>query len=602
MPGMNAPSAAAAAAPSAAPPVDPAAAAAALRGFAGPGLPQRLGELLLARGLLAAADLQRALAVQAQLGGRLGQILLRLGAVSEDSLLPVLAEQLAVPLLAAADWPQDAQALRLPEGLGLSPDWCIDQGVVFWAPSADGPRLAVARDPLDAAINELLEARLPAPWAWRLARAQDVERLLDAFQRANRPPGEDEDDVGHLRGLAEEAPVIELVNNLLAQAMDRGASDIHLEPGEDAFSVRFRIDGVLHEVLSLPRARFAAVASRTKLIAGMDIAERRLPQDGRLSARVSGKDVDVRASAVPGVHGESIVMRLLPKERADLSLERLGFEPRDLALFRRWAGEPHGIVLVTGPTGSGKSTTLYATLEDINDRAEKIITVEDPVEYQVPGITQIQANAEIGYTFARALRAILRQDPDVVMIGEIRDRETAEIAIQAALTGHLVFSTLHTNDAVSAFTRLIDMGVEPFLVATSVRAVQAQRLLRRLCTACSAPAEVLPQIAAAAAPHVPPGEPANWRRAVGCPACQGTGYRGRVGIYELVDVTPELQGLVMQRASAGPMRALADQQGGRTLRHDGLAKAWRGLTTVEEVIRVTGGAFEALDDPGLAVP
>lgn len=571
-------------------------------GFAGSGLPQRLGELLLERGLLAAVDLQRALTVQAQVGGRLGQVLVRLGALSEETLLPVLVEQLGVPALSASDWPQDAAALRLPEDFALSPDWCIDQGVVPWMLPGGDLCLVVARDPIDAATNEVLDRRLPAPWAWRLARAQDVERLLDAFQRANRAATEDDDDIGHLRELAEEAPVIELVNNLLAQAMDRNASDIHVEPGEAVFSVRFRIDGVLHEVLSLPRTRFAAVASRVKLIAGMDIAERRLPQDGRLSARVSGREVDVRASAVPGVHGESIVMRLLPKEREDLSLERLGFEPRDLAVFRRWATEPHGIVLVTGPTGSGKSTTLYATLEGINDRAEKIITVEDPVEYQVEGITQIQANAEIGYTFARALRAILRQDPDVVMIGEIRDHETAEIAIQAALTGHLVFSTLHTNDAVSAFTRLVDMGVEPFLVATSVRAVQAQRLLRRLCTQCAAPTGVLPQVAAAIAPHVPLGETANWRRAVGCPACQGTGYRGRVGIYELVDVTPELQGLVMQRATAGQMRALADQQGGRTLRHDGLIKAWRGLTTVEEVIRVTGGAFETLDDPGLVAP
>ncbi|MGL6290152.1 MAG: GspE/PulE family protein, partial [Silanimonas sp.] len=388
----------------------------------------------------------------------------------------------------------------------------------------------------------------------------------------------------------------------LAQAMDRGASDIHVEPAETTFSVRFRVDGVLHEVLSLPFSRFAAVASRIKLVSGMDIAERRLPQDGRLSARVSGKEVDVRASAVPGVHGESIVLRLLPKEREDLSLEKLGFEARDLALFRRWATEPHGIVLVTGPTGSGKSTTLYATLESINDRAEKIITVEDPVEYQVEGITQIQANSEIGYTFARALRAILRQDPDVVMIGEIRDRETAEIAIQAALTGHLVFSTLHTNDAVSAFTRLVDMGVEPFLVATSVRAVQAQRLLRRVCGACAQPVEVHPQIEATVAAHVPAGEPPRWRRAVGCPACQGTGYRGRVGIYELVDVGAGLQDLVMRRATAGEMRRFVDANGGRTLRDDGFLKAYRGLTTVDEVIRVTGGAFETLDDPGLSTP
>jgi len=562
------------------------------------GLPQRLGELLVARGLLVQADLARALTLQAQIGGRLGQILVRLGALSEDTLVPVLSEQLSIPVVRPAEWPEDSSALALPAASGIGIDWFIDQGVIPWV-TAEGHRLVLGRDPLDPAINELLEARLPAPWAWRLARSQDVERLLDALQRANRPANDDLDDVGHLRELAEEAPVIELVNNLLAQAMDRAASDIHIEPGENAFTVRFRIDGVLHEVLALPLSRFPAVASRVKLISGMDIAERRLPQDGRLSARVSGREVDVRASAVPGVHGESIVMRLLPKEREDLTLEKLGFEPRDMAVFRRWATEPHGIVLVTGPTGSGKSTTLYATLESINDRAEKIITVEDPVEYKVEGITQIQANAEIGYTFARALRAILRQDPDVVMIGEVRDRETAEIAIQAALTGHLVFSTLHTNDAVSAFTRLIDMGVEPFLVATSVRAVQAQRLLRRLCNVCAVPDRVHPQIEAAVAPHVPADQAASWRRAVGCPACQGTGYRGRVGIYELVDVTPELQGLVMQRATAGEMRQLVDRQGGRTLRHDGLLKAWRGLTTVEEVIRVTGGAFEALDDEGL---
>lgn len=570
-------------------------------GFAGPGLPQRLGELLVGRGLVASADLQRALALQAQIGGRLGQVLVRLGALSEETLLPVLVEQLGIPMLMSSEWPGNASELRVDASLGIACDWLIDHGVALWRRS-DDRTLVVAKDPLDPVLAEVLERHLPEGWQWRLARSQEVERLVDALQRANRSADDEADDVGHLRELAEEAPVIELVNNVLAQAMDRGASDIHVEPSETTFSVRFRVDGVLHEVLALPLARFAAVASRIKLVSGMDIAERRLPQDGRLSARVSGKEVDIRASAVPGVHGESIVLRLLPKEREDLSLEKLGFEARDLALFRRWATEPHGIVLVTGPTGSGKSTTLYATLESINDRAEKIITVEDPVEYQVEGITQIQANAEIGYTFARALRAILRQDPDVVMIGEVRDRETAEIAIQAALTGHLVFSTLHTNDAVSAFTRLVDMGVEPFLVATSVRAVQAQRLLRRLCGACAQPAEVHPQIEASVAAHVPAGERPQWRRAVGCPACQGTGYRGRVGIYELVDVSPGLQDLVMRRATAGEMRRFVDGQGGRTLRDDGLLKAFRGLTTVDEVIRVTGGAFETLDDPGLATP
>ena len=279
-------------------------------------------------------------------------------------------------------------------------------------------------------------------------------------------------------------------------------------------------------------------------------------------------------------------MRLLPKERRDLSLARLGFSDRDLATFRGWAREPHGIVLVTGPTGSGKSTTLYGTLAEMNQRDRKIITVEDPVEFQVPGVTQIQASSEIGYTFARALRAILRQDPDVIMIGEIRDLETAEIAVQSALTGHLVLSTLHTNDAVSAFTRLIDMGLEPFLVATSVRAVQAQRLVRLLCNDCAAPTAALPGVDGLVGLGNGVGQ---WRRAVGCPHCQGTGYRGRIGIYELVDVGPAMQELILSRATAEQMRNVASEQGGRTLRQDGLLKASQGLTSVEEVIRVTGG-------------
>ena len=549
---------------------------------------RRLGDLLLEQGLVAASDIARALAFQEQFGGRIGSILVRLGALSEESLLPVLADQLGIPVLDASEWPHDMQAVG--EGLernGLSREWCGDHGVVAWQHGEQ--MLAVARDPLDPVVNEVLAAQLaPMHWNWRLGRAQDLDRLLDSARRASGAR-DDDDDVVHLRELAEEAPVIELVNNMLAQAMDQRASDVHIEPEEDLFHVRFRIDGILHTRLTLPASRYPAVASRVKLISGMDIAERRLPQDGRLGTRVSGQDVDIRASAVPAVHGESIVLRLLPKERQDLSLERLGFEPRDLQMFRAWAREPHGIVLVTGPTGSGKSTTLYATLEEMNGRDRKIITVEDPVEYQVGGVTQIQASSEIGYTFARALRAILRQDPDVIMIGEIRDLETAEIAVQSSLTGHLVLSTLHTNDAVSAFTRLIDMGVEPFLVATSVRAVQAQRLVRRLCADCSQPTSVLPAIERLVEPLAEASGEPGWRRAVGCPRCQGTGYRGRLGIYELVDVTPALQELVLARATAERMREVASAQGGHTLREDGLLKARAGATTVEEVVRVTGG-------------
>ncbi len=552
--------------------------------------PRLLGELLVERQLVSAGDVQKALAFQAQFGGRIGSVLVRLGALSEDTLVPALSEQLAIPMLASDEWPSGGEDVRtLLSGAGYSLEWWLDNGVVAWE-SAEGKVLAVARDPLDPSVNEALDKAFGQSWAWRLARAQETERLVDMVGSSRARGDMDlDDDVSHLRELAEEAPVIELVNNILAQAMDQRASDIHIEPEESVFNVRLRTDGILHTRMVLPASRYPAVASRVKLISGMDIAERRLPQDGRLSVRVSGQEVDVRASAVPAVHGESIVLRLLPKERDDLSLERLGFSPRDLGLFRSWAAEPHGVVLVTGPTGSGKSTTLYATLEEMNQRDRKIITVEDPVEYEVEGVTQIQANSDIGYTFARALRAILRQDPDVIMIGEIRDLETAEIAVQSSLTGHLVLSTLHTNDAVSAFTRLVDMGVEPFLVATSVRAVQAQRLVRRLCPHCSRPATVLPVFEQMAGALVEDGVEACWKEAVGCPRCQGTGYRGRLGIYELVDVTPELQELVIAGATAEKMRSLVNAQGGRTLRDDGLQKARAGLTTVEEVVRVTGG-------------
>jgi len=553
-------------------------------------VPRRLGEILVERGLATAGDIAKALAFQQQFGGRIGSILVRLGALSEESLLPALSQQLDIPVLEGGDWPTDTDAVAaVIDATGLPAEWWADNGVVAWA-TTEGGYLAVGRDPLDPLANEVLGRALPTDsWEWRLARSQDIDRLIDTAVRAGRSRDDDlGDDVSHLRELAEEAPVIELVNNVLAQAMDSRASDIHIEPEELLFHVRMRIDGILHTRMTLPASRYPAVASRVKLISGMDIAERRLPQDGRLSTRVSGQEVDIRASSVPAVHGESLVLRLLPKERQELSLEKLGFTPRDLGVFRNWVREPHGIVLVTGPTGSGKSTTLYAALSEMNGRDRKIITVEDPVEYQVPGVTQIQAVADIGYTFARALRAILRQDPDVIMIGEIRDLETAEIAVQSALTGHLVLSTLHTNDAVSAFTRLVDMGVEPFLVATSVRAVQAQRLVRRLCPYCSQPADVLPAVARLVEGLAPQGE-AQWRSAVGCARCQGTGYRGRLGIYELVDVTPELQELILGRATAERMRALATAQGGRTLREDGLLKARAGMTTVEEVVRVTGG-------------
>ena len=395
------------------------------------------------------------------------------------------------------------------------------------------------------------------------------------------------DEAQHLRDLAEQAPVIELVNNLLSQAVDLGASDIHVEPTEDSFTVRMRLDGVLHTRLTQSMDRFPAVASRIKLISGLDIAERRLPQDGRITERISGREMDIRVSTVPCAFGESIVLRLLAKERDDLVFDNLGMEPDHREMFRSWLVSTNGIILVTGPTGSGKSTTLAAALEAIDDGVKKIITVEDPVEYQMPNITQMQVHSEIGMTFARALRAILRQDPDVIMIGEIRDLETAEIAIRSALTGHVVLSTVHTNDAVSSFTRLIDMGVEPFLVAAPVRGVQAQRLVRKACPDCSVSIP-RPALVDGYLDAVPAGMlEDNWVRVEGCDRCRHTGYRGRTGIYEMVPMTESLQDMIVAGAHVNELKRAARKMGAgcRTLVEDGLIKASRGETTVEELMR-----------------
>ncbi len=539
------------------------------------------------------ADLERALTTQEVTSGRIGRLLVRMGALSEDALLPPLADHLGVSLLSEEELrSQAANILQTVEVLGLSRTWLADQGLAVFE-SADGVIHCATAQPQSAFLREVLAAQVTGHvQQWHLIRSRDEEWIATLLrpEAQGRPTS---DQTALLREMAEEAPVIELVNGLLAQAKDEGASDIHVEPEETEFFARFRIDGILQTRAALPIDRFAAVASRVKLIAGLDIAERRLPQDGRVSVRVGGSDIDIRVSVVPGTRGESIVMRLLPVSRADFSLESLGLEKDHLGAFRRWARDPNGIVLVTGPTGSGKSTTLYAALSEVNDRTSKIITVEDPVEYRMKGITQIQTQAEIGYTFGRALRAILRQDPDIIMIGEIRDLETAEIGVQAALTGHMVFSTLHTNDSLSSFTRLIDMGVEPFLVASSVRAVLAQRLLRRLCPDCAVPSllaqamQPLVRDIHVRFPHLFTAS-ARWLAPKGCPACQNTGYRGRLGIYELVEVTPPIQGAIMQRLPAADLAQLARSQGCRTLREDGVVKAYQGLTSLEEVLRVTG--------------
>jgi general secretion pathway protein E len=552
-----------------------------------------LGPLLLARKLVTQAELDRALASQQQSSVRLEKLLVRIGAISEDSLLPVLAEYWGIKLLTEAEIL--AQAADIPHAiklLGIDTAWFAEHGLLVYQ-SPDGTIHCGSNHPLDAFLQETIAVQAGSHAVqWHLMRARDEEWVTSLLQPVEETAAYS-DEIAHLRELAEEAPIIDLVNNFFAQATDDNASDIHIEPEEHEFFVRFRIDGVLQLRANLTRDRYPAFASRIKLISGLDIAERRLPQDGRISLRVSGVDMDVRVSVLPGVHGESIVLRLLRKDRADFRIENLGLEPDHLQQFLRWAHSPHGIVLVTGPTGSGKSTTLYSALAKINDRTSKIITVEDPVEYRMLGVTQIQTQSEIGYTFARALRAILRQDPDIIMIGEIRDLETAEIAVQSALTGHLVFSTLHTNDCISAFTRLVDMGVEPFLVASAVQAVAAQRLVRQLCDGCARPT-LLPAALSETVSALQQRFPSllqgagNWRAGVGCSACQNTGYRGRLAVYELVEMSLDLQSAIMKGLPAHELAEIARTAGYRNLREDGLIKAWRGQTSLDEVLRVTG--------------
>ena len=559
----------------------------------GQGRTGRLGEMLVERRAVQQADIDRALQIQRTVGGRLGALLVRTGAISEDALLRTLAEQIgALYLDDAEDLPDTLDMYRFMSASPIKLEWYLDNAVLMW--DRDGETYCLARDIPDPTLMETLEYFYQAdasdgavpPLRFCLTANHHLDRALDQVRKErameNLFSG---DEAQQLRDLAEQAPVIELVNNLLSQAVDLGASDIHVEPTEESFTVRMRLDGVLHTRLTQSMDRFPAVASRIKLISGLDIAERRLPQDGRITERISGREMDIRVSTVPCAFGESIVLRLLAKERDELVFDNLGMEPDHREMFRSWLVSTNGIVLVTGPTGSGKSTTLAAALEEIDDGVKKIITVEDPVEYQMPNITQMQVHSEIGFTFARALRAILRQDPDVIMIGEIRDLETAEIAIRSALTGHVVLSTVHTNDAISSFTRLIDMGVEPFLVAAPIRGVQAQRLVRRACPNCSVsiPRPPLVDGYLEELPDRMLGN--NWVAVEGCDHCRQTGYRGRTGIYELVPMTERLQDLIVSGAHLNDLKRVAREAGCRTLVEDGLIKASRGETTVEELMR-----------------
>jgi general secretion pathway protein E len=563
-----------------------------------------LEDLLVERGRVSPEDLRKVRRLQQERGERIERLLLDLGFISEDDLLPVFSEHLGVPLVARKELPTAPVAIP---GLNVK---FLRHAKMLPVSMGEGELRVAMADPGDRDLLQGLEVATGCRVSPLLAKEKDiVEALEDCYGdhvdsgRASEDDGlveylsEDEEDVDHLRDLASEAPVIRFVNVLINRAVESRASDIHIEPFENELKVRYRIDGVLHDVDAPQRRLQAAIVSRIKIMAKLNIAERRLPQDGRIKLRMMGKEIDLRVSTLPTLYGESVVMRILDRGSIVLDLDRLGF-PRDtLKTWEQLIVKPYGMILVTGPTGSGKTTTLYGSLHKVNSPEHKIVTIEDPVEYQLNGVNQIHVKPQIGLTFANGLRSIVRQDPDVIMVGEIRDAETAEIAIQAALTGHLVFSTLHTNDAAGAVSRLLEMGVEDYLLASSLLGVLAQRLVRRICGSCKRPAaemgvEELARLAQAgrstgsALSGTELGE-MSLQEGEGCDVCSHTGYQGRAGIYELLTVGESTRQLILKHASADAIREQAMAEGMRTLREDAWLKVRSGFTTVAELIRVT---------------
>ena len=584
---------------------------------------RKLGELLIADGLLTDEQLSQALAYQHRHGGRLGAILLKMGFVTEEAMIKMLGSQMGIPHVDLSEIVIDQNAVKsVPEQMArryqVLPLFrkertltlaMVDPLNVF---AIDAVRQATGLEvqPVVGREQEVLKAinryySITSSME-RVVKSLDDQRAgQDRRAQRERRAGEASiddayrvDELGDITLIremrsvtgelkAEDAPVIKFVNMMIAQAVREGASDIHLEPDEDILRLRYRVDGMLREVLTSPRHLQAGVTSRIKIMANIDIAEKRVPQDGSIQIKVGKKDLDIRVATLPTVFGEKVVMRLLDKSNVLLGLEESGLGDHYLTALRKLIHRPYGLILVTGPTGSGKSTTLYASLQEINSIDKNIVTIEDPVEYQLRVINQVQVNPKAGVTFASGLRSILRQDPDVIMVGEIRDKETATIAIQAALTGHMVFSTLHTNDAPSVATRLIDMGIEPFLIASTLTGIIAQRLVRRICQRCKQPYSPSPELLRNL--NGKGGLPADaaYMHGKGCQDCRDTGYAGRIGIFELLLIDDAIRSLIVSRSSARDIQAAARKTGFATMREDGLAKAVTGVTTLQEVLRVT---------------
>jgi len=551
---------------------------------------RQLGDILLGEGLVSAEQLVAANEEQTRVGRPLGRVLIDAGALTEGQLVRALATQIGLRFVDLSDYPLDGSAVALVSAAVCRRHNALPIGY------EDGRLLVAMADPANVFAVDDIRSLTGMEIKPVVATRNDVVAAIKRFHRADGDLDDltmaievaDPDvDLSSIRAVTEDAPIVKFVNLLISQAIQDRASDIHIEPAERDLRVRFRIDGVLHEIMRSPKNIQSGVISRLKIMADINIAERRIPQDGRLSVAIEGKKVDLRVATLPTVWGEKVVLRILDNSTARLDLADLGFSQENYERFSASYRKPYGMILVTGPTGSGKSTTLYAALNIVSTVDKNVITVEDPVEYRLPGVNQVQTNNKAGLTFASALRSILRSDPDVVLIGEIRDHETAQIAIEAALTGHLVLSTLHTNDASSALTRLVEMGIEPFLVGSAIDCVLAQRLARRLCVRCKeAYVPTHDQLTLARFPWPAEEPPPTIYRPVGCPTCAKTGYQGRLALHEVMSVSEDIERMAVEHASAAAVREVACAQGMTTLRNDGLAKVLAGVTSLEEIFRV----------------
>ncbi|MEJ6950054.1 type II secretion system ATPase GspE [Natronospora cellulosivora (SeqCode)] len=549
---------------------------------------KKLGELLVDFNFISPAQLEDAIKHQKESDKRLGEILIELNYVSADDLIQVLEFQLGVPHVKLSNYIFDPQLAHfIPEHLAKRHNVIAleKKGNRLLVAMSD-PSNLLAIDDLEMTSGLKIEPRIAILEEIKTAINQvysigeedttDIIASLDDYQSSDEP------ELDKLKEMVEDAPIVKLTNRIITQALQARASDIHIEPQENGVRIRYRIDGVLREIMKTPKYSQAALISRLKIIADLDITKRRIPQDGRIAITVNEIKVDLRVSTLPTVFGEKVVIRLLTKDSNLINIEKLGFNDNNVQRFKGLIEQPHGILLVTGPTGSGKSTTLFAALNNLNSPEKNIVTVEDPVEYQIGGVNQIQANKKTGLTFASALRSILRQDPDIVMVGEIRDEETARIAVRASLTGHLVLSTLHTNDAASSITRLIDMGIEPYMAASTIIGVVAQRLIRRLCKSCKVSYEP-----SADELTLLKGDPeGKFYKAKGCPKCNNTGYKGRIAVHEVLIVDEKLKEYISKDAGEQTLKNYSKEHGMTTLMEDGIAKFRQGITSYEEIIRV----------------